>query len=330
MTDEGAHLAASFNGPTRAEKRATARAAPPYFCAMLIIEDSSDSSDDCPTDDVAEMPNCTFVADACTYVSDAEDKEAASKLIMVSYESAKWARAETPVAADEVVRATAIIPTKRKPPRTEWDKLTKPWFTNTVDVAHSSHRLRHQDTARPSHQTPRTKKTAQRKRRRASVAEASEPTSTITRSSAAPSSGVMLAPPPSRDRGRERTTQRTWRGGDYVDAKYLAQQVGSACARWYPGRIVGVSDDGLFYDVLFEDGDYEEAVPVRYVRASRKVPPEAVLNSQACDDRGLKLSSASSEATTVSAPTASDRVQEAASCLLQFACEPHVREIGGP
>jgi len=61
------------------------------------------------------------------------------------------------------------------------------------------------------------------------------------------------------------------------EAKFRAQSVGSSFARWYPGVIESVSNDGRKCDVLFDDGDRERHVPLRFLRGPTPAttPPQA-------------------------------------------------------
>jgi len=293
---------------------------------MLTIEESSDDSSDsdCPTEsvDVTEIAAVAHT-DTCspTRAEDplAGDEEAASKTptpnTVCAADAAdaadtSWTRAET------LFAPTAALPNKQRP-RNEWDKLTTPWFTNAVDVAHCSTRLNRKDATRPRRHSPRAPSATKRERRNrlGAFAAASDPTATkIARSGIAPPSSQRQKT--SGGGRREACTQRQWRGGDYCDAKYLAQEVGSALARWYPGRIVGVSDNGLRCDVLFDDGDYEASVPVRFIRVPRNPQRDAAISFEAC------VAPCGPNHPTESQSEGIQRDVQAARCLLQFACEP--------
>ena len=51
-----------------------------------------------------------------------------------------------------------------------------------------------------------------------------------------------------------------------VEAKYMAQKHGSSLAKWFPGRIESAPDAEGRCNVRYEDGDFEELVPSRYLR----------------------------------------------------------------
>jgi len=77
----------------------------------------------------------------------------------------------------------------------------------------------------------------------------------------------------------KREAPRMWQVGDRCEAKFRAQWEGNAVTRWYPGKVDKVTRQGC--DVLFDDGDFEEAIPLRYVRTPRgKKVLQTVTNSQ--------------------------------------------------
>jgi hypothetical protein len=51
-----------------------------------------------------------------------------------------------------------------------------------------------------------------------------------------------------------------------VEAKYMAQKLGSSLAKWFPGRIESAPDAEGRCNVRYEDGDFEALVPSRYLR----------------------------------------------------------------
>jgi len=53
--------------------------------------------------------------------------------------------------------------------------------------------------------------------------------------------------------------------GDNVKARFRAQQLGSACTKWYSGRISFLREDGSA-DIVYDDGDEEAAVPLHFIK----------------------------------------------------------------
>ena len=60
--------------------------------------------------------------------------------------------------------------------------------------------------------------------------------------------------------------------GQQVDGRYFAKDHGSFAASWYPAKIVachpGISGP-ILYDLQYDDGDYEEGVPPKFLRVRR-------------------------------------------------------------
>ena len=56
---------------------------------------------------------------------------------------------------------------------------------------------------------------------------------------------------------------------------------------WYPGTISRVNDDGT-YDVAYDDGDHEEAVPRDRVRRFDEPEPPAAPEDDAYADEGFE------------------------------------------
>ena len=52
----------------------------------------------------------------------------------------------------------------------------------------------------------------------------------------------------------------------YLLTRFLAQHHGATRTSWYPGTIASAPDAEGKYDVQFDDGDYEAAVPRKYMR----------------------------------------------------------------
>ena len=58
--------------------------------------------------------------------------------------------------------------------------------------------------------------------------------------------------------------------GQRVEAKFRAQELGSFAAKWYGGVVSKVNAGGATFDVEYEDGDHEDAVPLKFLRQPRK------------------------------------------------------------
>ena len=69
---------------------------------------------------------------------------------------------------------------------------------------------------------------------------------------------------------KQGTTKHAYTAGQQVDAKYRAQSVGSFAANWYPGVVRTVHEDGTC-DIDYADGDKEDKVPLKFIRAPRKL-----------------------------------------------------------
>ena len=72
---------------------------------------------------------------------------------------------------------------------------------------------------------------------------------------------------------------QTYAVGQHVEAKHMAQQVGSFAAKWYSGVVRKVHGDGAC-DVLFDDGDKEDKVPLKFLRLPRKAKAAAPVKEQ--------------------------------------------------
>ena len=60
--------------------------------------------------------------------------------------------------------------------------------------------------------------------------------------------------------------------GQHIEAKYRAQEVGSFAATWHGGVVRKVHETGGC-DIIYDDGDREDNVPLRFLRLSRVQPP---------------------------------------------------------
>ena len=76
-----------------------------------------------------------------------------------------------------------------------------------------------------------------------------------------------------------RTLPSAWQVGMRIESKYQAAKYGSFSTKWYAGTIVSAPDADGRCDVRYDDGDFEEAVPSRYIRppkvseAGSQAPP---------------------------------------------------------
>ena len=83
-------------------------------------------------------------------------------------------------------------------------------------------------------------------------------------------------------------TKHAYAVGQQVDAKHQAQRVGSFAAKWFSGVVRKVHGDGAC-DIDYADGDHEDKVPLKFIRAPRKleaqqpVVPEALSVGDAVD-----------------------------------------------
>ena len=81
---------------------------------------------------------------------------------------------------------------------------------------------------------------------------------------------------------------QTYAIGQHVEAKHMAQQVGSFAAKWYSGVVRKVHENGAC-DVLYDDGDKEDKVPLKFLRKAKAAAPvkeqqPAAASSAASDD----------------------------------------------
>ena len=53
--------------------------------------------------------------------------------------------------------------------------------------------------------------------------------------------------------------------GVSVQAKYGAKEYGSFAGRWYTGKVIESHDNGT-YDILYDDGDKESHVPLKFIK----------------------------------------------------------------
>ena len=69
-----------------------------------------------------------------------------------------------------------------------------------------------------------------------------------------------------------------WKEGDACEAKHLAQDNPFKLTKWYPGTVHRVLPDGRL-DITYDDDDFEEHVPPKFVRArkSNSVPAAAAV-----------------------------------------------------
>jgi hypothetical protein len=72
---------------------------------------------------------------------------------------------------------------------------------------------------------------------------------------------------------------QTYAAGQHVEAKHMAQQVGSFAAKWYSGVVRKVHENGAC-DVIFDDGDTEDKVPLKFLRLPRKAKAAAPVTEQ--------------------------------------------------
>jgi len=144
-----------------------------------------------------------------------------------------------------VVAVDAALPKKRR--KSEWEKLTVP---------HVAHGFWEETRAYASRRSAKTVMVTETKAATSTRKKRKTPVQQPESESAAPPSA------------REPAKRVAWRVGDRCEAKYRAQSEGSAVTRWFPGKIEAVSEEkGL--DVVFDDGDFEAHVPLRYVRMPR-------------------------------------------------------------
>ena len=71
-------------------------------------------------------------------------------------------------------------------------------------------------------------------------------------------------------------------GGDYIDEPLEAGMLVTARyqggAQWYDGRILRKCEADGFYDIRYDDGDFEENVPEKYIRVRNPTPRDAPPN----------------------------------------------------
>jgi len=67
--------------------------------------------------------------------------------------------------------------------------------------------------------------------------------------------------------------------GQRIEAKHMAQRFGSFAAKWYGGVVRKVHGDGAC-DVVYDDGDDEEEVPLKFLRLPKKSKAAAPVKEQ--------------------------------------------------
>ena len=69
-----------------------------------------------------------------------------------------------------------------------------------------------------------------------------------------------------------------WQPDDVVEARYQAKKYALSQTMWYPGVVQRVAQFGgsWFFDIAYDDGDIENDVPEKFIRAPREaiVPEE--------------------------------------------------------
>ena len=98
--------------------------------------------------------------------------------------------------------------------------------------------------------------------------------------------------------------------GALIEARFQAAQFGTARTRWFKGRVASVPDANGCYDIQYDDGDFEKAVPANFIR-TRSLPSEVpVRGSGAVIPTGVGKRKA--RATATPGPT---RCKPCAACL---------------
>jgi len=167
---------------------------------------------------------------------------------------------------------------------TEWDKLTLPWFTN----GHLAPEATPYSSLRKPPRSPPPRAIAKKKMK-------------SVRSNYGPVTGAAAT---ANARARRMVSRRpavaVWEAGMLCEAKFQAQNVGGALARWFPGTVESVSADGSQCDVRFDDGDYEAAVPRKYMRLPKTSATSMMVESP-CESEDRSMPSWSTRSVDVAA-----------------------------
>ena len=100
----------------------------------------------------------------------------------------------------------------------------------------------------------------------------------------------QLVDPPRRAAPNLVDRAQTWKVGDRCLAKFRAQPGmqnwrSSAAATWYAATIHSVSDDNKRFDLVYDDGDKEALVPLRFLRREEPAEAAAAAAAPASDEK---------------------------------------------
>ena len=84
---------------------------------------------------------------------------------------------------------------------------------------------------------------------------------------------------PSTSDGSSVSSEKPYSVGQRIEAKHMAQCFGSFAAKWYSGVVRKVHGDGAC-DVLYDDGDDEDEVPLKFLRLPKTSKAAAPVKEQ--------------------------------------------------
>ena len=84
---------------------------------------------------------------------------------------------------------------------------------------------------------------------------------------------------PSTSDGSSVSSEKPYSVGQRIEAKHMAQRFGSFAAKWYSGVVRKVHGDGAC-DVLYDDGDDEDEVPLKFLRLPKTSKAAAPVKEQ--------------------------------------------------
>ena len=140
-----------------------------------------------------------------------------------------------------------------------WWTEDKAWYAGrVVSCKRGVHTVSYDDGASLKHDLLQEKWESEPALKRKTAGEANEPKKRAKKQPPAQEQAAAPPPPPT-------TSTHAYAVGQHVEAKYQAQRVGSMSAKWYAGVVRTVHGDGAC-DIDYDDGDQEDAVPLKFLR----------------------------------------------------------------
>ena len=140
-----------------------------------------------------------------------------------------------------------------------WWTEKKAWYAGrVVSCKRGVHTVSYDDGASLKHDLLQEKWESEPALKRKTAGEANEPKKRAKKQPPAQEQAAAPPPPPT-------TSTHAYAVGQHVQAKYQAQRVGSMSAKWYAGVVRTVHGDGAC-DIDYDDGDREDAVPLKFLR----------------------------------------------------------------